>query len=101
MNIGGIGQSWGIIGASPAAGGGGAAADKSAAVKAEFLEWARMSPGERLRATLLASMGLDEDQLAAMPPDKRMGVETKLRELIEEKVRAGDERPGQLVDKSV
>jgi hypothetical protein len=60
-----------------------------------------MTPAQRMHANLLASMGLDEDKLAAMSDKEREKVEAKIREMIEEKIKQGDRSPGQLVDKKV
>lgn len=102
MSVAGIGQSQNVFTASAAATGtslAGAAAKPDA--KSEFLKWAHMTPAERMRANLLSSMGLTEDDVAAMSPEDRKKVEDKLRELIEAKVKQSAEKTGQLVDKKV
>lgn len=93
MSVAGIGQSSNAY-APPSAG----AAPTHTAVRTEFLKWARMSPGERMRANVLSSMGLDDDKVAAMSPDDRKKVEDKVREMIEEQIRLGAKKPGLLVD---
>jgi len=102
MSVAGIGQASnlfasGAVGAATSLAGAAAKPD----AKAEFLKWAHMTPAERMRANLLSSMGLTEDQVAAMSPEDRKKVEDKLRELIEQKVKENVERPGQLVDRKV
>ncbi|MCV3735645.1 hypothetical protein OCK02_05455 (plasmid) [Rhizobium sp. TRM96647] len=52
----------------------------------EFLEWADMDPTERLRAQILQSMGISEDDLEAMSPEERAAVEADIRKAIEEKI---------------
>lgn len=102
MSVAGIGQSSSVYtpgGMGTATSLAGAAAKPDA--KAEFLKWAHMTPAERMRANLLSSMGLTEDQVAAMSPEDRRKVEDKLRELIEQKVKQNVEKPGQLVDQKV
>jgi len=59
--------------------------EKSATEK--FLDYARMSPSERLRDDVLKSLGLTEEDLEAMPTEERRAAEDKIRELIEEKIR--------------
>lgn len=52
----------------------------------EFLEWADMDPAERLRAQILQSMGISEEDLAAMSPEERAAAEADIREAIKEKL---------------
>ena len=98
MSVAGIGQSSNAY--TPPSAGAGGSAPTHTAVESEFLKWARMSPGERMRADILSSMGLDDDKVAAMSPDARKKVEDKVREMIEEKIKQGAKTPGLLVDKT-
>lgn len=67
----------------------------------EFLEYARMSPAERLRAQILEDMELSEDSLAAMDPEARAGVEDEIkRRMLEALTGKADAEPGSLVDMS-
>ena len=50
----------------------------------EFLEYMQKSPEERLRDKILKALGLTEEDVAAMSPDERMGLEKKIREIIKE-----------------
>ena len=97
MSVAGIGQSSNVY-APPSAGSASAGEPTHTAVENEFLKWARMSPGERMRANILSSMGLDDDKVAAMSPDDRKKVEDKVREMIEEQIRLGAKKPALLVD---
>lgn len=54
------------------------------AVAREFLEWAQMSPEEKLRAQILKSKDLDEESLKALPPKEREAIETEIREAIKQ-----------------
>ncbi len=54
------------------------------AVAREFLEWAQMSPEEKLRAQILKSKDLDEESLKALPPEEREAIETEIREAIKQ-----------------
>jgi hypothetical protein len=56
--------------------------DSSAAE--EFLQYMQKSPEERLRDRILKALGLTEEDVAAMTPDERMGLENKIREIIKE-----------------
>ena len=71
------------------AGTGGGVAPKSGADQAggqsavdEFLSLAKMTPGERMRASILQSMGLNEDDLKGMSPEKRKAVEDMIQQKI-------------------
>lgn len=99
MSVAGIGQSSNVY-TPPSANlwGASASAPTHTAVENEFLKWAKMSPGERMRADILSSMGLDADKVAAMSPEEQKKVEDKVREMIEEKLRQGAKKPGLLVD---
>jgi hypothetical protein len=76
----------------------GASQDKS--VAQQFLNYAKMSPMERLRANILKSMGLTEDQLKALPPDQQKAVEQKIQQIIQQDMQKKASQPGQLVDVS-
>jgi hypothetical protein len=70
-------------------------------VEEQFLAYARMSPMERMRASILGSMGLSEDDLNAMSPADRQKVEEKIKQMIEEKIKEAQKEKGQLVDFAV
>lgn len=53
----------------------------------QFLAYVHMDPIERMRAQILGSMDLTEEQLAALPEDERKRIEDKIRQIIEETVR--------------
>lgn len=78
-----------------------AAAAQSAEVRDTFLKWARMTPEERMRANVLASLGLTEESLAAMEPEERKKIEEKVREMIREKIERSTGVPGRLADVTV
>ncbi|WP_370152834.1 hypothetical protein [Ferrovibrio sp.] len=52
-----------------------------------FLDYARMSVAERIRAQMLEEEGLDEEKLAKLDAEMRKKIEEKIREAIEEKMR--------------
>jgi TPP-dependent pyruvate/acetoin dehydrogenase alpha subunit len=69
--------------------------------KEEFLEYARMSPAERLRAQILEEMELSEDGLAAMDPEARAGIEDEIkRRTLEALTGKSDAEPGSILDMS-
>jgi len=53
----------------------------------QFIAFVHMDPVAQMRAQILGSMGLTEEQLAAMPEDERKRIENKIRQIIEETVR--------------
>jgi hypothetical protein len=67
-------------------------------VEQAFLNYAKMSPMERLRANILKSMGLTEDQLKSMPPEQQKAVEQKIEQLIKEQLEKNADKQGQVVD---
>ena len=68
----------------------------------EFLEYARQSPAERIRAAILEEMGISEDELEAMSPEARAAVEKAIADRIKDRLLAEDQpRPGSIVDVTV
>jgi hypothetical protein len=60
--------------------------------KDQFLEFMEMTPMERMRAQILKSLGVTEEQLAAMSPEERKKIEDKIRQIIEETVKREAEK---------
>lgn len=77
-----------LIGAEKEEGSVAPAAAKS--VTAEFLEWSKMSPAERIRAQILGELGLTEESLAALPPAEREVIEAEIREAIKRQLGIDD-----------
>jgi hypothetical protein len=113
MQISSAGSYYGLTSPSPAsspvgpsgASGGTTASNSTAAsqdnsVVQDFLNYAKMSPAERLRASILKGMGLTEQQLDQMPPAQRQAVEQKIEEIIKQKLQQNGGQPGQLVNAS-
>jgi hypothetical protein len=69
-------------------------------VEKQFLDYARMNPIDRMRANILKSMGLTEDDLKNMSPDQQHAVEEKIRQMIEQEFQKNADKKGQLVDVS-
>jgi len=87
----------GLTGASLSAGVSGAASsptvtDASANARnsgagnalSDFLDYANKTPAQRMRDSILKSMGLSEDDLKSMSPEKRKAVEETIRQRIKE-----------------
>jgi hypothetical protein len=61
--------------------------DKPLDARDEFLDFARKTPAEQMRAMVLADMGLTEEQLASLDAKTRAEIEEKIRVQIEAKIR--------------
>ena len=67
----------------------------------KFLEYARMTPAERMHAAMLAQLGITEDQFKAMDPAARQKIEDKIRDMIRQQASSsGDKRTGLIADKT-
>ena len=68
----------------------------------KFLEYAKMTPAERMHAAMLSQLGITEDQFKAMDSAAQQKIEEKIREMIRQQaVNGGDKRAGLVTDKSV
>lgn len=61
--------------------------DKPQDARDEFLDFARKTPAQQMRAMVLADMGLTEEQLAGLDAKTRAEIEEKIRVQIEAKIR--------------
>ena len=67
----------------------------------KFLQWAKMTPAERMHAQMLSQLGITEDQFKAMDPAAQQKVEEKIRDMIKKQAEnTGDKRTGLITDKS-
>lgn len=48
-----------------------------------FHEWMNMTPGEKLRASILKELGITEEDLAAMDPEARKTIEDSIAEKVQ------------------
>jgi hypothetical protein len=70
-------------------------------VEQTFLDYAKMTPAERMHAQMLAQLGLTEDQFKAMDPAAQQKVEDNIREMVKQQVQNGtDKRTGIITDKT-
>ena len=66
---------------------------------AQFLAYARETPAQQMRDSILHQLGLTEDDLKAMSPQDRAKVEEKIKDLVRQKVeQATEKKTGVLVD---
>jgi hypothetical protein len=63
-----------------------AAKEAGEAAKEKFQEFMDMTPAERMRAQILAGMGITEEQLAALPPEEREKIEDQIAAIIRQKI---------------
>lgn len=67
----------------------------------KFLEWAKMTPAERLHAQMLSQLGITEDQFKAMDPAAQQKIEEKIRDMIKKHAEdSNDKRTGLITDKT-
>ena len=64
------------------------------------MDYAKMSPMERMRAQILKSMGLTEDDLKKMSPEQQKAVEQKIEQIIKQELQKNAGQTGQVVDVS-
>lgn len=84
----------------------GVAAGRSSSVgetsaKDEFLKYQSMTPAEKMRAMMLAKLGVTEEQVKAMSPEERAKIEQKLKDMIKQQVQndpAKKDKTGQIAD---
>jgi hypothetical protein len=50
----------------------------------KFLDYAKKTPAEKLRASLLAGAGVTEEQLQSMSPDQRKAIEQKIADQVKQ-----------------
>ncbi|WP_395443117.1 hypothetical protein [Caulobacter sp. UC70_42] len=95
------------IGASVYAGAyGGMSASNSSPIgetsaKDEFLKYQAMTPAQKMRAAMLAKLGVTEEQLKAMGPEDRAKIEQKLKDMIKQQVQNDPDKKdktGQIAD---
>jgi TPP-dependent pyruvate/acetoin dehydrogenase alpha subunit len=67
----------------------------------KFLEWAKMTPAERMHAQMLSQLGITEDQFKAMDPAAQQKIEDKIRDMIKKHAEdSNDKRTGLITDKT-
>ena len=65
----------------------------------KFLDYANMTPAERLQAQMLNQLGISEDQFKAMSPADQQKVLDKIREMLKQQLQnSSDKRTGMITD---
>lgn len=62
------------------------AAAPAQSAKDEFLDYAKMTPAQKMRAAMLGKLNVTEEQLKAMSPEERKKVEDKIKDMIRQQV---------------
>jgi hypothetical protein len=73
---------------------GGLTATAGQSAEDKFMAYAKMSPADRMRASILSSMGITEDQLKNMSPEQQKAVEQKIEDLIKQAAQKQIEKNG-------
>ncbi|MGE4350943.1 MAG: hypothetical protein AB7E52_01995 [Bdellovibrionales bacterium] len=72
------------------------------AAKTEFLDYAKMNPAERIRAAYLKEHNLTEEELAALPEEKRDLIEEEIKQTIKKQLGLKEANgAGQVIDITV
>lgn len=58
--------------------------------RGEFDKFQSMSPAQKMRAIMLAKLGLTEEQVKAMTPEERKKVEDKIKDMVKQQYAHGD-----------
>jgi len=69
--------------------------------KEEFLKFQAMTPAQKMRAMMLAKLGVTEEQLKAMSPEDRKKIEDKLKDMVKQQVQNDPDKKaktGQITD---
>jgi hypothetical protein len=69
--------------------------------KVEFLDYAKLTPAQKMRAAMLSKLGVTEEELKAMDPKKRQKIEDQIKEMVKQQVLGADKdeiQKGALVD---
>ena len=72
--------------ATDAASGDGLTSGPEKSAKDEFMDYAKLTPAQKMRAAMLAKMGVTEEQLKAMSPEERQKIEDQIKKQIKEQV---------------
>lgn len=62
------------------------AAAPAKSAKDEFLDYAKMTPAQKMRAAMLGKLNVTEEQLKAMTPEERKKIEDKIKDMIKQQV---------------
>jgi hypothetical protein len=101
MSISSIGSSYAVTGPYQSLIGSSNRPASVSSAREDFLKYAAMTPAEKMHAAMLAKLGVTEEELKAMSPEKRKEIEDKLKEMIKQQVQNDPEnknKTGQIAD---
>lgn len=68
------------------------AKDSQSAARAEFGDYMKLSPAEKMRAAMLKRLGVTEEEYKAMSAEDRKAIDKQIEEMIKEEVKASVEK---------
>ncbi|MFZ1966167.1 MAG: hypothetical protein WAU79_03545 [Bradyrhizobium sp.] len=86
-------------GSSASAGTSGATSQGNNAVQ-DFLDYAKMSPTERMREEILKSLGMTEQQFEKLSPAQQQAMNQKIQQIMLQQLQQNSGKTGQLVNVS-
>ena len=73
--------------------------DQDDSIVQQFLQFAKMTPAQRMFAQMLNKLGISQDQFNAMSPAEQQKVEQKIQQMIKQQVQdSGDKQTGVITD---
>jgi hypothetical protein len=66
----------------------------------DFLDYAKMSPAERMRENILKSLGMTEQQFEKLSPAQQQAVNQKIQQIMLQQIQQNAGKTGQLVNVS-
>ena len=73
---------------------------QSNSVVQDFLDYAKMSPAERMRENILKSLGMTEQQFEKLSPTQQQAVNQKIQQIMLQQIQQNAGKTGQLVNVS-
>lgn len=86
-------------GSSASASASGATSQGNSVVQ-DFLDYAKMSPAERMRENILKSLGMTEQQFEKLSPAQQQAVNQKIQQIMLQQLQQNSSKTGQLVNVS-
>ena len=86
-------------GSSASASASGATSQANSVVQ-DFLDYAKMSPAERMRENILKSLGMTEQQFEKLSPAQQQAVNQKIQQIMLQQIQQNAGKTGQLVNVS-
>jgi hypothetical protein len=66
----------------------------------DFLDYAKMSPAERMRENILKSLGMTEQQFEKLSPAQQQAVNQKIQQIMLQQIQQNAGKTGQLLNVS-